>query len=145
LKTPLIYAASGGSFEVVKQIIAAGADINAIDDEGWSPLIHVAHRGNWNLDVAAYLLKIGANPNQITKNDRVSAIRRALENRDEKMAIMLMEYPIDINHMFYVSERLLVEVLANPSYAPFINKHLNDLNEENVLKWKKCRVRALYK
>ena len=55
-----IFIASGvGDLEAVKQHVAAGADVNAKDKEGWTPLHFASDRKN----VAEFLIKKGADVN----------------------------------------------------------------------------------
>ena len=56
---PLIQAARTGNHEAVKQHLAAGADVNAIDRRGWTPLhqadVRKKRSGGWTpLHYAAY-------------------------------------------------------------------------------------------
>jgi ankyrin repeat protein len=54
-----LHAAAGdGDLESVKRLLHQGADPNAFDDLGWTPLIHAAKRGH--LDVVTCLLAAGA-------------------------------------------------------------------------------------
>ena len=55
-----IFIASGvGDLEAVKQHVAAGADVNAKDNNGWTPLHFASDRKN----VAEFLIKKGADVN----------------------------------------------------------------------------------
>jgi hypothetical protein len=47
--TPLMLAARGGHMEVVKRLVAAGADIDARDDEGRSAMGWAAAQGNTDI------------------------------------------------------------------------------------------------
>jgi ankyrin repeat protein len=57
----LLYAARGGCFECVEELIGAGADVNIPTPEGVTPLILALD--NDHNDVAKLLLERGANPN----------------------------------------------------------------------------------
>ncbi|MCX7098980.1 MAG: ankyrin repeat domain-containing protein [Methylococcales bacterium] len=63
--TPLHTICSWGELEPVKQLIAAGANINAKGDHGATPLFNAVI--GENVDVVSFLLKSGANPK--IKND----------------------------------------------------------------------------
>jgi ankyrin repeat protein len=63
--TPLHTICSWGELEPVKQLIAAGADINAKGDHGSTPLFNAVI--GRNAEVVSFLLKSGANPK--IKND----------------------------------------------------------------------------
>ena len=56
--TPLLIAAYKGHTEIVKVLIAAGANIEAIDDEGYTPLEVAARNGH--VEVVKLLLEKGA-------------------------------------------------------------------------------------
>jgi ankyrin repeat protein len=59
--TPLFFAAREGSIEAAEALIAAGADVNAKEDQyGFTPLLTAAYNGRY--DFAAMLLNHGASP-----------------------------------------------------------------------------------
>jgi ankyrin repeat protein len=60
--TPLFLAARQGSIEAAEALIAAGADVNAKEDQyGFTPLLTATYNGRY--DFAAMLLNKGANAN----------------------------------------------------------------------------------
>jgi ankyrin repeat protein len=60
--TALLYAARQGCLACVGHLVEAGANVNLADPKGVTPLIMAIT--NFNFDVAAYLLRKGANPNK---------------------------------------------------------------------------------
>ena len=64
-KPSLFEASKKGDIEAVKQHLAAGTDVNAWDDLGWTPLIHAAEGGH--KEVAELLIAAGADVNAKTK------------------------------------------------------------------------------
>lgn len=58
----LIACVNAEDFEGAINAVEAGANVNAIDEEGFSPLMLAAFRGN--RDIAEYLLGMGADVNQ---------------------------------------------------------------------------------
>ena len=60
--TPLLYSAREGCVACARILVEAGADINLGDPENISPLLMAVVNGRY--DVAAYLIKKGANPNK---------------------------------------------------------------------------------
>jgi ankyrin repeat protein len=60
--TPLLFAAREGCVECAKTLVEAGADLNLSDPENISPLLMAVM--NTHFDLAAYLIKKGANPNK---------------------------------------------------------------------------------
>eukprot|EP01041_Mallomonas_annulata_P003068 gene3068-6016_t len=61
--TALIVAAQGGHMGTVKMLVEAKADVRAVDDEDFTPLLS-AIKGNYGA-VASYLVEKGANPNDV--------------------------------------------------------------------------------
>ena len=59
-------AASTGNIEVVKQHIAAGTDVNAKDDSGWTPLHWAASKVHNK--IAKLLIEEGADVNAVNKD-----------------------------------------------------------------------------
>jgi hypothetical protein len=45
----LIQASRHGDVHQVSTLISAGADINAVDEEGWTPYLAASAEGNWNV------------------------------------------------------------------------------------------------
>jgi ankyrin repeat protein len=74
--------------------IAAGADVNAKDDEyGWTPLIWAADGGHKN--VAALLIAKGANVN--AKSEGWTALHSAAEEGYKEIAELLIANGADVN------------------------------------------------
>merc|ERR1712107_638756 len=65
---PLHWAADTGHTSVVRQLVAAGANVNTRDSEGWSPLHWAAYRGH--MEVVQELVGGGVDINITTKLDR---------------------------------------------------------------------------
>ena len=57
-QTALVFAANRGHADVVRMLIAHGANINAQDDKGWTALSEASYRGRH--DVVEFLLEKGA-------------------------------------------------------------------------------------
>jgi len=77
--TPLHYAAKGEHYDVVKFLLAKGANVNALCEEmiGKPPLAHVAQ--TCSLKMAEMLLKAGASPTL-----RIGLCRSAIEAARER-------------------------------------------------------------
>jgi len=89
-------------FEAVKQVdlqgvkdfLAKGADVNAKDDSGWTPLIHAANRGH--NEVAALLIAKGADVN--AKNEGgVTTLSFAVSEGHKEIAELLIAKGADVN------------------------------------------------
>ncbi|MEI6085850.1 MAG: ankyrin repeat domain-containing protein [Verrucomicrobiota bacterium] len=73
-KEELLTAAQTGDADLVRELIARAADVQARDNSGWTPLMRAAHAGN--LDAAKVLLENGADF-QAVSHDGTSALRLA--------------------------------------------------------------------
>lgn len=85
--TPLHRAAYSGHLEVVRELIAQGADVHAVTVDGWTPL-HSACKWN-NTRVASFLLQHGADINAQTKG-LLTPLHLAAGNRDSKDTLELL-------------------------------------------------------
>ena len=74
--TPLMYAARDGAPEAVKALLAAGAEINAVDPDGTTALVRTIW--NFHYDSARVLLEAGADPN-ITDTAGMGALYAAVD------------------------------------------------------------------
>lgn len=64
--TALLFAARQGALDVVRVLVAAGADVHQTSVDGSSPLLVAAQNGHY--EIARFLLDHGANPNQANRN-----------------------------------------------------------------------------
>lgn len=85
--TPLHRAAYSGHLEVVRELIAQGADVHAVTVDGWTPL-HSACKWN-NTRVASFLLQHDADINAQTKG-LLTPLHLAAGNRDSKDTLELL-------------------------------------------------------
>ncbi|MEW6242774.1 MAG: ankyrin repeat domain-containing protein [Bacillota bacterium] len=58
-RTPLMCVVSHGHRDTVKLLLEVGADINAVDIDGWTPLMFAVRDGT--LDIVRLLIQSGAN------------------------------------------------------------------------------------
>lgn len=85
--TPLHRAAYNGHLDVVRELIAHGADVHAVTVDGWTPL-HSACKWN-NARVASFLLQHDADVNAQTKG-LLTPLHLAAGNRDSKDTLELL-------------------------------------------------------
>jgi len=85
----LIQAAADGNIEAVKQAIAAGADVNAKDKHGNTPLDLAAREGH--KEVAELLIANGANVNAKTNGGWTPLHYAAKEGHKEVVELLIAE------------------------------------------------------
>jgi ankyrin repeat protein len=90
-ETPLMYAASAGSLDAMKFLLAHGAEVNAQNQFGSTALIWSAT----DLEKVRLLLAHGANPNLATKRGRTVLLIAALSDQSEAIVRLLLERGAD--------------------------------------------------
>lgn len=81
------YSVIHGEVEPVQCLIENGADMNAPDEKGFTPLIAAAQRGH--IDIAKYLLAKGADPNAADRNGMTPLIFAANRGHREIVQYLL--------------------------------------------------------
>ena len=66
--TALTLASKYGNVEIVKVLLAAGADQHKADDDGWTPLMRAAYGGH--MEVVQVLLAAGADKDKADNHGR---------------------------------------------------------------------------
>ncbi|EEB13686.1 BRCA1-associated RING domain protein, putative [Pediculus humanus corporis] len=95
-ETQLHLACKKSNFEVMKNLIDAGANLNAKDNAGWTPLHDSVFSGN--TEVIKFLLDNGANVN-IPGLENTTALHEAIAKGNRKVVELLLNYGADINAM----------------------------------------------
>lgn len=90
----LIAARRPGAGQIVKELLAAGADPNVEDERGVTPLMEAARAG----DVASLRILIGAGVeiNQ-TRNNGRTALIAAVRSREQEAVQLLLDHGADVN------------------------------------------------
>ncbi|KAL7751827.1 hypothetical protein RI367_002827 [Sorochytrium milnesiophthora] len=91
-RTPLHRFAKKGDADVVRKLIAEGAEVNVQDHAGWSPLHEACLNGH--LQVAQMLLRHGANIN-IQAANRETPLHDAVENGHQDVVRYLIRHGAD--------------------------------------------------
>ncbi|MDC0064912.1 ankyrin repeat domain-containing protein [Verrucomicrobia bacterium] len=92
---PIHNAAFSGNIEAVKQRIAAGADVNAMNEYGWTPL-HEAVTGG-HKDIADLLISKGAEVNAKEAKNRITPLHWAAWRGRKEIAELLITKAADVN------------------------------------------------
>ena len=91
---PLLIACFHGHVEIVKLLLASGADVNLTDTLGQSPLFFAIESGS--IDVVGELLESGADVHHLGKT-RFNALMQACGQGHLEIVAMLLERGADIN------------------------------------------------
>lgn len=94
LNQALAFAVIDGNLDVVKLTLSRGADINAKDKHGWTPLFHAFKQGE--MEIARYLLENGAEVNLISVLG-TTPLRLASAEGDIDMVKLLLANGADAN------------------------------------------------
>ena len=91
-KTPLIIAVGNSYLETAKKLIENGANVNAVDNEGWSALSYAVNNGD--IEIAKILLENNAKIN----GELLLAINSPIAESRIDMMKLLIENKADINY-----------------------------------------------
>lgn len=85
--TPLHVAVRNGDIAKVERLLAADADVNAVDKYGWTPLHGAAYDGN--AAAVAVLLAAGGDVNAVEKQGNTPLHRAALNGNPASVSALL--------------------------------------------------------
>lgn len=88
--TSLHIAARNGNVQIAKILIDNGANVNAIDNEGWTPLMRATTSGNSEL--VGMLLDHGADASKVNSVGETAIIQAASSGCDECLNILFSKY-----------------------------------------------------
>jgi len=111
-RTPLFLAAGSGDIAIVDALVNAGANVNATDREGATPL-HYAVSHPHNYDVIDYLIKAGADVNAVEKMFSYQGrtlLFKAISSQPMEVIELLLKAGAKLN----VEEKYLHELLKHP-------------------------------
>ena len=86
--------------ESIKILLAAGANVNAANDTGWTALHITAHKGR--TEIAKILMSAGANPRS-TGSLTLSPLALAEENRRDETAKVLRNFTPSVSPEEYIA------------------------------------------
>ncbi|EJF64724.1 ankyrin, partial [Dichomitus squalens LYAD-421 SS1] len=120
-RTPLHWAASSGSVDIVRFLIDQKADVNRGDSGGWTPL-HIASSGGFD-DVVRELLGAGAEVNR-TNDKGITPLHYAASKSRIEIGKLLIARGADINARDKANQTPLHRAATTGSTG-FINLLLN--------------------
>jgi len=109
-------AVRAGDMLNMRRELAAGADVNALDEDGVTPLLYPATAGDQ--DTVRELLKAGANPNQ--PGQSIPPLTGAASWGDVEMVKLLLDAGADVPDKLEVRSPLLDETLDPARLHPAI-------------------------
>lgn len=133
--TPLHAAAESGNVPLVKQLLDAGASIDAIDSDGATPLFYAAMEG-W-VDVVRVLLDRQANPQLAKKNGMTPLHIWAANAFSEEIGELLLAKGVGVNVKTKNSDTplLLAAQFDKPSAISVLLKHGADVSAKDKYGW----------
>jgi ankyrin repeat protein len=91
----LLNAAGEGDIKAVKQHLAAGADVNAKDENGWTPLHWAAI--SFDKEVSEYLITMGADVNAAETVSGMTPLHFAAAGDQKEIVELLLASGADVN------------------------------------------------
>jgi ankyrin repeat protein len=92
--TALVWASKQGHLQIIKLLLAKGADVNAKDESGLTALVEAS--GNGGLEIVKFLLAKGADVNG-EGNKGWTALKSAVDHCDVQIVKTLLDKGADIN------------------------------------------------
>lgn len=117
-ETALTYAAYYAGTDVLKALIDRGADIEAVNSSGFTPLYITVD--TMNLDSMRFLLEAGANPDVKTKNG-TKPIYVPFMEKNQQMYDLLMEFNCPPASDANVLSLLMLQYIGEDDYHWFVN------------------------
>jgi ankyrin repeat protein len=105
-QTPLMHAAAGGHLDTMKLLIDRGADVNAINDNGWTPLSVVARWGT--AEAAKLLIESGADVNPSLNGVKWSPLMEAAWSQQVDTVKVLIAGGADVNAKDWQGKTVLI-------------------------------------
>ena len=131
LNKKLLDAVRINNISEVEEAMSLGADVNSADDDGWTPLIYAAYRGN--TDITILLLKYRTNINAVNKYGD-TALMMACWNGYIDIAELLIEHGANVNFIDGDGDTTLINACWN-GYTDMIQMLI-----ETVIKTRKDQL-----
>lgn len=135
-RTPLMYAASKSNVDIVEKLLKRGAEINAKDTDGWTPLMFAISRDNPSdkMEIIEKLLAHGADIN-LPDNQGKTAMDLAFEAKNVQIANSILRNYAARRGLEVTSGNLLLDTIQEKNYS-FVRALLKiprmDITAKNV-------------
>lgn len=93
--TPLMMASFHGHSDIVRELLARGADVTITDDDGITALFAAVNRGH--LDIVKQLTSHGASPNVMSQETGITPLMSASDDGALEIVKDLLDHGADIN------------------------------------------------
>lgn len=132
--TGLINAIESNNINNIKELIKAGADINAQNERfGLTALSYaIINKPNANIDIVKLLLASGANTN-IKGNFGTTPLLFAVSNCDKEIVELLLAYNANINHTDDKQMSVFHGVQNHEACQILINQVINDFDQATLI------------
>jgi ankyrin repeat protein len=117
-------ASDGGHLAVVRLLLSSGADVNAVDKDGLSPLLVASERGH--LAVVRVLLSSGADVNAVNRWNCSSLLLAIEKRRDVAIVRLLLSSGADVNAVDIESRSSLMHAIEG-RHGAIVRKLLQTL------------------
>ena len=129
-ESSLIMAADWGYVDIIEMLLEAGADPNSEYEDNYTPLAVACRWGH--AEAAELLLKAGANPHATDSCYNDSILMDAAEGNNPKCIKMLLERNVDVNHVNYDDETVLLYAVLHQNNEKIVSMLLEAGANPNI-------------
>jgi hypothetical protein len=139
INSRLVQAADDGNFDEVKDLVKDGADVNFLDDTGWTALLYASFKGH--TEIARFLVKAGANLTAKAAKDGWTPLCCACKRGNMELIRFFLENGADIESadnagftpLLKASQQGHTEVVRFLSVEKGANIHVKDFRGFNAI------------
>lgn len=128
----LIEAARKGEFDVVRKLVAEGADVNSKSDSGWSPILEASMNGH--TEIVDFLLTHGSDINDVHYNSNSTPLLLAVKyKRYDTVKYLLMNNATSIQDLFCHADTTTNRYLLDHGLTPPINQKTQEAENKIIV------------